>query len=190
MKVHPILTTVLAALIAFPIACQAADLQPQPLPLVIDASMQPVLDAEVQRRRDIEHFLAPIKSARDLDQHLAAQLGRGSPLDALSAHARERFLGSLSFNGGGLTGYRYDDVEAELSVTQAFELLSLFGAQDTVRILQLRQTTDRDSRLQALYAKGDQHVAADHFNYRCISHATCEFGRNYICMSGCATYIQ
>ena len=162
MKFH----LILAALVAFPIACQAADLQSreQP-PAYIDASMQPAFDTEVQRRRDIEQFLAPIKSAQDLQAHLANRLGRGSPLDALSPHARERFLAGLSFNARGLTGYRYDDVEAELSVSQAFELLGL-------------------------YVNGGEHVAADHYNYRCASRASCEFSRNFICMTGCAAYIE
>lgn len=187
MKFH----LILAALVAFPIACQAADLQSreQP-PAYIDASMQPAFDTEVQRRRDIEQFLAPIKSAQDLQAHLANWLGRGSPLDALSPHARERFLAGLSFNARGLTGYRYDDVEAELSVSQAFELLGLFGVQDTLRILHLRQTTDRDAQLLGLYVNGGEHVAADHYNYRCASRASCEFSRNFICMTGCAAYIE
>ena len=61
MKFH----LILAALVAFPIACQAADLQSreQP-PAYIDASMQPAFDTEVQRRRDIEQFLAPLDHIR------------------------------------------------------------------------------------------------------------------------------
>ena len=186
MKCH----LILAAAALFPIACEATELGSRQGPAVIDASMQPVLDAEVQRRRDIEQFLAPIKSERDLATHLDTQLGRGSPLDRLSAHARARFLGSLTINERGLTGYRYDDLEAELGVSEAFQVLSLFGAQDTLGTLRLRQTTDRDAQLQALYGKGSEAVAADHFNYKCVSRATCEFGNNYICMSGCLTYIQ
>ena len=55
MKFH----LILAALVAFPIACQAADLQSREQhPAYIDASMQPAFDTEVQRRRDIEQFLA------------------------------------------------------------------------------------------------------------------------------------
>lgn len=188
MKLHLILAA--AAIALAPLSINAASLGTQQGPEIIDASNQPQVEAEAQRRRGIEMYFASIKSERDLSDHLATKLGRGSPLDALSAHARERFIGSLTFNGGGITGYRYDDLEAELSVSQAFQVLSLFGAQDTISKLRLRQTTDQDVKLHALYAKGAEQVSADHFNYYCFSHATCKFGNNFICMSGCISYTE
>lgn len=179
------LNLILAAAVLFPIGAFAADLDRGRGPDIIDASMQSPLDGEVQRRRNIELFLAPVKSERDLSEHLATKLGRGSPLDQLSTHARERFLGSLTFNPVGLTGFRYDDLEAELSVTQAYQVLSLFGAQDTLSKLRLRQATDQDVTLIGLYAAGAPQVPNDHYNYECVGRATCKWGINYICMSAC-----
>lgn len=80
------------------------------------------------RRDDIA--LSRIRSAADLDSYLQAH--ETSPLDALSEPSRKRFVESLVFTDQGLGSYRYRELEEELSPRQAFELLSLFGAQKTV----------------------------------------------------------
>lgn len=51
----------------------------------------------------------------------------GSPLDALTPGARERFIASLSFGPGGITAFDASDLMDELSDAQIREVLSLFG---------------------------------------------------------------
>lgn len=80
------------------------------------------------RRSDIS--LARIRSAEALDRYLRTH--ETSPFDALSEQSRKLFMESLVFTDQGLGSYRYRELEAELSPRQAFELLSLFGAQKTV----------------------------------------------------------
>lgn len=98
-------------------------------PVAIGETANPAAQEQREgRRNDIS--LARIRSAADLDRYLRTH--ETSPLDALSEPSRKRFVESLVFTDQGLGSYRYRELEAELSPRQAFELLSLFGAQKTV----------------------------------------------------------
>lgn len=68
----------------------------------------------------------PLRSRAELDTWLAAQ-ANGSPLDALSPGARERFLYSLRFGAHGITGADGGDLADELTDQQIFDVLALFG---------------------------------------------------------------
>jgi hypothetical protein len=72
---------------------------------------------------------APIRSAAQLAGYLAVDHGPRDPLVALSPPARARFLESLRFGPNGLVSFQSGDIQAELSATQAYSLLSLFGLQ-------------------------------------------------------------
>lgn len=98
-------------------------------PVAIGKTAKPVAQEQPDvRRSDIS--LARIRSAEALDRYLRTH--ETSPLDALSERSRKLFVESLVFTDQGLGSYRYRELEAELSPRQAFELLSLFGAQKTV----------------------------------------------------------
>ncbi len=72
---------------------------------------------------------AMISSAGDLNKYLQSATRSASPLGALSPNGRGRFLASLSFNQRGLTGFRYDDLQAELTPTQIYQIFkSVWGA--------------------------------------------------------------
>lgn len=98
-------------------------------PVAIGETANPAAQEQREVRRNAIS-LARIRSAADLDSYLRTH--ETSPLDALSEPSRKRFLESLVFTDQGLGSYRYRELEAELSPRQAFELLSLFGAQKTV----------------------------------------------------------
>jgi hypothetical protein len=67
-----------------------------------------------------------IDSQEEFDAWLS-QHPTGSPLDALSPGARERFIVSLSFGPGGVGGFDASDLMDELSDAQIHAVLALFG---------------------------------------------------------------
>jgi hypothetical protein len=83
----------------------------------------------------LAYLAAPIKSAEDLADHSSSIALACSPLRYLSESGRRSFLASLTFNEKGLSSFRYADLEAELSPTQIFDILALFGVQHTTPML-------------------------------------------------------
>lgn len=141
-----------------------------------------MVGAEQGRQRAIEFAMAPIKSADDLAAYLRTA-GTDSPLMALSPGARERFLGSLSFNANGLVSYQYEDLARELTASQAYRLLALFGAQRTTHLVGARVEDGAD---EAVAAKPRvPQLRADHAKYKCVSPHNCYYSEFFICLTGC-----
>jgi hypothetical protein len=93
----------------------------------------------------IVRMMGIIRSKYELDRYLAATAGSWSPLDYLSPAARRKFLSSIRYNATGITGFHYDGLQRELTVTQAYQVLALFGAQQDVAIIpHLRIATNED----------------------------------------------
>lgn len=172
---------VMAMGIAFPwVGVQAS--QPSTDGHKTEAVDQGILAAKAQRTGDL--LLAPVKSPLDLAVYLHAS--HATPLDALSPAARSRFLNSLSFNENGLTGFDYTDLRAELTATQIYRILAIFGAQRlTPRVVGARAETDVDHLLMTLPASTTDPAMSDYMEYRCVSPHTCAESPRHICMSGC-----
>jgi hypothetical protein len=122
--------------------------------------------------RTITASASVIGSLRDLDSYLRMTARSGSPLDRLSPLGRARFLASLTFNKTGVTGFRYDDLQADLSASQIYQVLSLFGLQ-------------RDT---SLIVGGGSYITErplDYRNYYCASLHSCAPRLAWICVSGC-----
>lgn len=73
-----------------------------------------------------------------LDAYLRIHADKPTPLDALPPLARQRFLDSLVFGRGGLSGFDTSDLAAELTPEQIARVLALFDAQDYARAVQSR----------------------------------------------------
>lgn len=138
-------------------------------------------------RSDMGLLSAPIKSRGELARHIRDGRENGSPLRALSKKGSQRFIASLKFNEEGVTSYRYDVLEKELSVTEAYLVLSLFGAQDDIRMLTFaRVDTQLDHDLLSVVE-----VAAscsgngDYPNMQCSRRATCAPMSSHICKASC-----
>lgn len=121
----------------------------------------------------------PIQSAADLETYLRTT--SSSPLDRLSAAARQRFLDSLVFSKNGLGSYQYTELEA-LTATEAHDILSLFGAERTTSLITGARITTESDKAVMQAAPG---VRADHEGYWCSSPSTCTKLSNNICMSSC-----
>lgn len=151
-------------------------------------------------QRDLASLGAPIKSERSLQRHLSLGLGE-SPLRYLSKPALNRFVRSLQFNDDGLTTYRYTDLESELTPTQIFQVLALFGQQHQTRFMKgARITTILDQEIMQgdipgvmPAGFGDCEIPSPtqplecggHKNYRCSSPGTCAPSDTLICTDNC-----
>jgi hypothetical protein len=97
---------------------------------------------------DLAFEMAQIKSPRDLSSFMKLKDQDKNPLMLLSNEARARFLDSLTFNENGLTGYKYTELEYELTPTQIARILKLFGAQGHINFYKKAQVkTAKDRRL-------------------------------------------
>jgi hypothetical protein len=136
---------------------------------------------DVARREQIIALTAPIRSEGALKSYLA-DLPKNSPLIYFSAEARTKFLDSLTFGPDGLSGFKYSPIEDELTPTQAYELLSLFGVQRTVSSLSgLRKESSLDEMIMQRSSLLDE----DYKDYRCEIRATCSRSLTDICTSNC-----
>jgi hypothetical protein len=88
--------------------------------------------ADVQRadvQRDMARELAPIKSAETLRAYRSITPDATSPLAKLSVKGRAEFLASLVFSKKELAGFSTRVLENELSASEIYSVLALFGAQ-------------------------------------------------------------
>lgn len=144
---------------------------------------QPVANVESleKKRREIARSLAPIKSKADLAKYFVKHKKTETPLAKLSSDGRQRFLDSLTFNEKGLTGFDYSDLEIELTASEAYEILSLFGAQHLASRLNYVRTSDStDALIMTMPMMMD-----DHKEYECLGGHTCSAASRRICMTGC-----
>lgn len=116
MRIVLLVTTLLALVFSLPVVAQMSS-------EVVAYRAQEMLN------EDIALSLAPIRSQAELQSYLRTTPKSTSPLERLSPAAKKRFLASLSFNENGITGFSYDDLESELTASQIYQVLSLFGAQ-------------------------------------------------------------
>ncbi len=140
---------------------------------------------QVQARTVAPASMALISSPRDLQAYLAATARSGSPLDQLSPQGRARFLSSLTFNRKGLTGFRYDDLRAELSPSQIYRVLSLFGEErDIASMKGARVLTAEDRAVgpQPQKLQCGQYGCDDSW---CSGRATCQHADNFFCTNRC-----
>jgi hypothetical protein len=130
-----------------------------------------------------------IRSQSDLQQYLSRTAATGSPLSALSSGARERFLSSITFGAKGISGFNFADLQSELTVSQIYDVLVLFGVQKDVAIIpNARVETAADKRVissfQIIPGDGDG-THTDYSGYKCASRATCSVSVTDICTSNC-----
>lgn len=145
---------------------------------------------EKSLQQSLAFLAAPIKSQADLKDYLRANKGEWTPLDMLSRDAKSAFLASLRFNDKGLTTFRMDVLEHELSVSEVYQLLAMFGAQRTVGMMRgakIENDFDREifQNLERDHAAKAGCGGGDHKFYECIRRATCSKNSSNICLASC-----
>lgn len=86
-----------------------------------------------QQQREIELAVAPIRSRVDLRRHL--RITSDSPINRLPMPTRQIFLSKLVFTKKGLGSFPYIELSQNLTVTEAYRILSLFGEQRSVGLI-------------------------------------------------------
>ncbi len=132
--------------------------------------------------------MGTIRSQSDLKRYLAETASYSSPLNALSSGARVRFLSSVTFNEKGITGFHYADLQSELTASQMFDVLHLFGAEKDVALVpNVRVETAADRRAISSLVDPVDPVGdgTDYKGYYCASRATCGPSKDSICTSNC-----
>lgn len=161
-------------------------------PQIVPSSLQ--INALLKRdrlERERDYAAAAIKSQADLIWYVG-NLPASSPLKQLSDQGRARFLNSLTFGDHGLASFSYADLQAELTASQIYRVLSLFGVQRSTSLIKgALVSTPEDKAIMAVpdaIPTGDSvspSLYADHNDYRCQSKGTCESAYTYICTSNC-----
>jgi hypothetical protein len=153
-------------------------------------------------RNEIDNDMAMIRSEADLKSYLQSAPISRTPLGKLSLSAQRQFLASLTFNEKGLTGFNYRALPDELSVSEIYQVLSLFGMQRTTAMIpDARIETSVDAAImrhispQACPPRGPKIQGSevspqfgcdgDRKEYRCESKGTCQSRNTYICTSNC-----
>ncbi len=132
---------------------------------------------------------APVQSRADLESHLADN--PDSAIHQLSHGGRETLLTSLVLTDKGLGSFNYQVLEDELTPTQIYEVLSLFGLGELVSLFKhARIETSDDERLLSLDTdrQGDlatpmHHPCPNIYNYRCNPPATCTQAYHNYCIT-------
>lgn len=134
--------------------------------------------------RELALLIAPIRSRSGLADYLERHRGASTPFDALSPRARQRFIESLTFGTNGLSSFSRLEIESQLSVTEAYRLLALFGAQHlTSRLVGLRRSGPGDT---AIMESGQDEIEeiGGMADYRCNpDRQVCEPRAGSICMA-------
>jgi len=164
------------ALIFTAITCTAANAQQSPSARMLE-------EKEIVER-DISVMLAPIRSKATLQEYLATHQ-KNSPFAALSPGAKRRFVQSLRFSEKGLSGYEYGDLQHELTVTQIYKLLSLFGVETSASAIPGLKAKSKSDELILLRGKLNQttlRMATDYPGYICGGKASCVKDERAICI--------
>lgn len=133
--------------------------------------------------RDVAYRTAPIHSKAELESYLRKQNpGNQTPLGLLSSAAQQRFLQSLVFTKGGLASFDTSDLRAELTATQVYRILAIFGAQDTTKSIPGLRVQDSTDAAIVGQGKLEAQPFADYYNYKCIPPATCVYNIQTICI--------
>jgi hypothetical protein len=154
-----------------------------------DSPVSPVIATEaVNRQIDLraqaDFSVASIKDHRDLTAYLAKHSQNSfheSPLSALSISSRERFVRSVVFGEAGVGSFYYGDMRAELSPSQTYAILALFGAQLLAPIVGgAYSTTEADEAVLKM-----QRPPGDHEDKYCARKGTCRSESFAVCTSSC-----
>lgn len=128
-----------------------------------------------------DELAAPIASEAGLLSYLEA-MSDESPLRALSEEALSSFIASLRFNEKGLTSFSTIELERELTVRQAHDVLSLLGAQSSIRRLPIPARDAQDSEiLKRMMPRCEE----SHYSYQCVGTGTCKTSASSICTPRC-----
>jgi len=163
-----------------------------------DKDIQAFFEQKAVYDQRLAHELAPVKSNEDLNVIMSSS----SKLDHLSDYGKSRFVKSMVFSDKGLASFSYAELEAELTPTQIYEIMSLFGLQ---RLVPMMSGARIETSADALIMAGDRYNSfssknnskssyswdwpkstnKDYNDKYCAERATCRDEQGAICTSNC-----
>lgn len=130
--------------------------------------------------REIARQLATVQNQADLASYMLS-IPKDSPLLLLSDGARDRFIQSIVFTDHGVASFQYADLRAELSASEVYRLLSIFGLQNSTKsIPDLRIESAADEAV--IDDAAGVGPLADYVDYKCRPPATCTRSMFDICI--------
>jgi hypothetical protein len=146
------------------------------------AHADPAAPSAASRSPSLDLATAPIRTAAQLQEYVANNQSATNPFASLSPRAREHFLASLHFGPDGLGSYSALALEEELSLSQAYKLLALFGLQSDIAVIHgLAVYTADDVLLDAWRRDGVEPDAKE--NHYCNINGKCAYAAGMICHS-------
>ncbi|MDQ6942455.1 MAG: hypothetical protein M3169_08085 [Candidatus Eremiobacteraeota bacterium] len=96
-------------------------------------------------------------------------------------------MSSITFGKKGISGFRYADLQSELTASQVYDVLRVFGVQKDLAIVpNVRVDTPADERVMRAFPFTAKPIdGGDYRDYRCASRATCSQSPGDICTSNC-----
>ena len=154
-----------------------------------DVTASDVLQQVAVEQYAIDSATAPIRSRAALQHYL--RVTPNSPLFKMSDAARSRFISKLVFTPRGLGSYSYLELE-NLSITDAYRILSLFGEQRSLRVIPGLTPTNSVEQSMLLVSPSPQTLGVV-YNYICqvpiqTPHAPpsfCEYDYGSACNDRC-----
>lgn len=151
------------------------------------------LKSNSSENRRIAREFAAVKSLQDFHFAQSNRTPGIETLDRLPALAKNQFINDLMFTDRGLASFNYQVLEDELTYSEAYRLLSLFGVQHTVGLMKgLKVRTEVDASVKRHFGapqncceEGGESGGGDYRDYRCIDRATCQISPSMICTSNC-----
>lgn len=137
-------------------------------------------------RLAMDRAVAPISNEAELVEYIANTDPRNNPLNLLSEGALKVFLGTLSFGPEGLASYNGAVLEEELTPTESYAVLELFGFQESVSALENHTArTDIDRMIKWFGSCQEKNGAKceenGYVNGFCLGQGTCAHDDNFTC---------
>jgi len=154
-----------------------------------DSSLKAQVREEKQIRRMIAREIAPVKSLQDFYRQQAHQSRGIDAFGKLTPKSRAEFIAGLVFGERGLASFNFKVIEDELSFSEAYDLLGLFGVQYTIKHmkgLKVRSNADllvKEGTIRPM-ACCDENESGEK-GYRCESRGTCALSQTHICTDNC-----
>lgn len=133
----------------------------------------------------IEMALAPVKNKMDLEELLS----RPSPLDKLSSYNKESFVNSVTFGENGVSGFSMIELEDELTVSEIYKVLALFGMQSGVSQFDNARVSEP---VDMLLLKQDFPIVTGQKEYKpflegyiCVERGSCMEQAGSVCTANC-----
>jgi hypothetical protein len=132
-------------------------------------------------KQELSSALAPVRDASQFQRYLREHLGASSPFSALSRPALQRFSNSLVFGDRGLVSYNYRDLRRELTAGQVYQLLRVFGVEDTASSVPgLVVNSSSDALVVSPLA-----IPSGHHDMYCAAKGSCAPKIDWVCTNNC-----